>query len=478
MAKSRPQTRLNSRLSAVATPLALVGKDRRVLFFNQACERLTGWDRLDFPTLLWFGASDGVLTALCITGIALGTLAACGFLPRAALAGCWVLYLSLCSVGSPFLDFQWDTLLLEAGLLAVLFAPGGLRPFGRTEREPAGLARWLVYGLIFKLMVLSGAVKLLSGDESWLDGSALDFHYWTQPLPHGLSVVAAEAPAWFQHTSVFVMFVIEIGLPCLLLVPIWRRRLRQIVAAGVVFLMAAVFLTGNYGFFNLLTAVLCIPLLDDRAWRVLFRWSKKGAADARERPRWRAFLAAAIATPILLISATQLLVGFEWMSRSPAPIAALEARLRPLRSVNPYGLFRVMTRERPEIAIEGSHDGVTWEHYRFRYKPDELERAPVFAGLHMPRLDWQLWFVGLEWRRQGRSRWTVDLLERLLQGSPPVLGLLAENPFPGAPPRFVRATVAPYRFADADARTRGEWWARGESTLFLPVQERPEMRQR
>jgi lipase maturation factor len=437
-------------------------------------ENLHGLERLRFPTCLWLGASDADLSLLCWAGALAAGSALLGFLPRATLLLCWALYLSLVAVGSPFLDFQWDALLLEAGLLAVLYAPGGLRPFGRGESEPSALVRWLVYALLFKLLVLSGATKLLSGDESWKDGSALDFHYWTQPLPHRLSVYADAAPPWFQRASVLVMFAVELGLPWLLLVPYGRRRLRQVVAAGTFALMTAIFLTGNYGFFNLLTAVLALPLIDDRAWRELLRRPHLPSPHLEPRPApvWRARVLAGIAAPLALVSAMQLAEGLEWLRSPPAPLLALGQLLAPLRSVNPYGLFRVMTRERLEIRIEGSADGTSWRPYRFRYKPDELERPPVFAGLHMPRLDWQLWFAALEHGSPRRSRWVSDLLDHLLAGSPSVLALFAENPFPAAPPLAVRATIAPYRFAPADERARGLWWRRGAEETFLPARAR------
>jgi hypothetical protein len=430
---------------------------------------LTGWERLRVPTLFWLGSSDLLLRAGCAAGLLASALALAGFVPRAALLAAWVLYLSFTAAGSPFLSFQWDVLLLEAGLLAVLFAPGGLRPFGRGEGEPSSLVHALILALLFKLMVLSGAVKLTSGDDSWKDGSALDFHYWTQPLPHRLSIAAAEAPAWFQRASVLVMFVIELGLPWLLLVPFFRRRLRQVVAAGVAFLMAAVFLTGNYGFFNALTLVLCIPLLDDRAWSVLFRGWKAPTAVA-PRPLPGRLLLGALAAPLGLLSCSKFLVGMGWIERPPAPLARLEGALEPLHSVNAYGLFRVMTRERLEIRIEGSDDGQAWRAYPFRYKPEEPERGPVFAGLHMPRLDWQLWFAAFQHGSRYRDRWFGDLLQRLLAGSPHVLALFREDPFPAAPPRFVRATIAPYRFASPAERERGVFWQVGARELYAPVQ--------
>lgn len=435
---------------------------------------LRGLARLEFPTLLWLDASDAWMLGLCSAGGLAALAAVLGLAPRLNLACCWLLYLSFVCVGSPFLDFQWDALLLEAGLLAVLFAPGGLRPFGRTERAPSTLVRATLYGLLGKLMFLSGVVKLTSGDPAWRDGTALSYHYWTQPLPHRLSVWAAAAPAGFQRASTLLMFAVELGLPCLLLVPRAVRRLRQVVAAGTVALMLAVFLTGNYGFFNLLTAVLCVPLLDDRAWRRLLRRAPEAPAlrAPAPPPLWRRIVLAGLATPLALVSLGEMLEGSGLLARAPTPLAALETALAPLRSVNPYGLFRVMTKERPELLLEGSDDGRTWIPYRFRYKPGDPARAPAFAGLHMPRLDWQLWFAALESRGPRRSRWVADLVERLLEGSPEVLALLGPDPFPGGAPRFVRVSAATFRLASAEERARGLWWRRGASQPYLPARER------
>jgi hypothetical protein len=135
--------------------------------------------------------------------------------------------------------------------------------------------------------------------------------------------------------------------------------------------------------------------------------------------------------------------------------------------VNGYGLFRVMTKERPEITIEGSDDGATWRAYEFRWKPGTLERRPEFTGPHMPRLDWQMWFAALGGPRE--NAWLLYLCQRLLEGSRPVTALLGTDPFPHAPPRFVRATFWRYRFTTAgERRATGAWWSREPLGLYLP----------
>lgn len=431
-------------------------------------EQLHGFARLQLPTLLWFGAGDGALLLLCVAGVLCALTAMVGFLPRLTLLLCWVLYLSFVCVGEPFLYFQWDALLLETGLLAVVLAPDGLRPFGRAEREPSPVVRWLVYWLLFRLLLLSGLLKLCSGDSSWQDGTALDFHYWTQPLPHRLSHFAHWWPG--HALSLWIMFAIELGVPLLLVVPVARRRCRQVAAAATVLLMATIAATGNYGFFNLLTAVLGVPLLDDRAWRTLLRRPARAAPAAQDAvPPWRRYAIGAFAVVAMLATTHQFAGSFRGGGAPSWPVALLDEIaapvhkvVAPLHSFNSYGLFRVMTRERPELLLEGSDDGVEWRQYGFRYKPLDERRAPVFAGLYMPRLDWQLWFAALSHRLDRHSAWTLGLLQRVLEGSPAVLALLGDNPFPQRPPKQARLRIAPYEFSTPDERAAGHWWRRGE----------------
>jgi hypothetical protein len=148
----------------------------------------------------------------------------------------------------------------------------------------------------------------------------------------------------------------------------------------------------------------------------------------------------------------------------------LEARVDAFGSVNPYGLFRTMTKTRPELIIEGSADGETWVEYEFRWKPGDVNRCPGWAQPHMPRLDWQLWFEALHWERftqplqpVSASGWFVRFLRRLRDGEPAVTGLLARDPFAGAPPEQVRCALFDYRFTTrAERAATGAWWKRSQ----------------
>ncbi len=409
------------------------------------------------PTLFWLSASDGAILGVTIAGLVVAVLLTAGLLEGPAIAAVWVCYLSLTIAGQTFLGFQWDSLFLESLLMGAFWASWSWRP-GADRDHAAG--RWLVWLLVAKLMFLSGATKLLSGDVTWRDLSALTFHYLTQPLPSWISWWTYRLPGALHRASVVAMLAMEITLPLLLLLP-WKARLaRRLAAAGFIALQLVIAWTGNYGFFNVLSIVLACSLVDDDLWRrwlPLRRSELDNAPRSAFRGRWiRAPLAGVLAVLSILALAAELQ---RTAGREPPPwqSAALQA-IAPVRSINGYGLFRVMTTERPEIAVEVSDDGLEWRELAFRYKPGDPARRPRIVPFHMPRLDWQMWFAALSPRRaQG---WLVPFLERLLQGEPSVWSLLAE-PRPASPPRMVRMRIAQYRFTTGDERAGGRgWWVR------------------
>lgn len=414
-----------------------------------------------FPTLCWWWHSDLALRALCATGTALGIIAALGFAPVACLALLWLLYLSLCTVGGAFMNFQWDALLLETGFLAIWLAPLALRHPLRSRWIPSPMALFLLRWLLFRLMLLSGAVKLLSGDAAWWNLTALDTHYETQPLPNPLSWYAHQLPASVDRACVFVMFAIELAAPFLIFGP---RAARRIAAGAFIALMFLIFVTGNYTFFNVLTALLCLPLIDDRA----FPWFKRPAPRPARPVAWNPWLLAPIGALLFVLSTQQctarLGLRFPW----PKSLLELQAALAPYRSINSYGLFAVMTPTRPEIILEGSRDGIEWRPYEFRWKPGDPGRAPGFVAPHQPRLDWQMWFAALGDARH--NPWFFRLAARLIEGSPAVLALLGTNPFPDAPPKYIRARLFQYRFTTpSERRQSGAWWHRDELRPYCPV---------
>jgi predicted DCC family thiol-disulfide oxidoreductase YuxK len=425
------------------------------------------------PTLAWLDAGDGSLHLLSAAGVVLSLFLVVGLAPVPILAMLWALYLSLVTVGQTFLSFQWDILLLETGFLAIWLAPLRVWPTFVRSPGPSRVAVFLLHWLLFRLMFSSGIVKLLSGDAVWWDLTALEIHYETQPLPTWTAWYVHQLPGLVHRASCLIMFVTELAVPFLIFAP---RRLRHLGCAALVALQVLIAATGNYTFFNLLTILLCVTLVDDSLWPRRLRERRPVEGPGRPRGRWPLWALAGPATVLLVLSLHVMgrtLQRPHWLAPSAVwdEVAEVYGEWAwPLHVVNSYGLFANMTESRPEIVIEGSDDLREWEPYEFRWKPGDPSRRPRFVAPHQPRLDWQMWFAALGDYRQPRNRWFGELLERLLEGSPAVLGLLAENPFPDEPPRFVRAVVYDYRFTDfAERRESGHWWRRESVRLYLPV---------
>jgi hypothetical protein len=213
--------------------------------------------------------------------------------------------------------------------------------------------------------------------------------------------------------------------------------------------------------------LLCIFLLDDAALRGILPPSLRARAQQRAPRPERA--ATAVATVLALV-VVPIGVNRIWQNveRSNLPVlGTLTLIVSPFDIVNSYGLFAVMTTIRPEIVIEGSDDGVSWREYVFRYKPGPLSRPALWNIPHQPRLDWQMWFAALGSARE--SHWIESLMWHLLKGSPAVLGLLESNPFPGGAPRYVRAVLYDYEFADRTThRQTGQWWVRRLEGRYFP----------
>ena len=407
---------------------------------------------LALPSLLWIASDDTTLVGLCFAGVILSSMLlltgfARGKFERLILALLFVLYLSFASAGQEFLSFQWDSLLLEAGFLAIFL--------GRNRIVP-----WLFRWLVFRLYFLSGAVKLLSGDPNWRNLSAAAFHWHTQPLPTVLAWYADKLPTPFQHFATAVALGMELALPFLIFFP---RRMRIFGAWGLIGMQVVILATGNYTFFNLLTIALTLFLFDDQALARFVPAQIRETLLDRSAGRIPAI---AVALVVMVLSLSHLLETFT--GRVPAVLNTALRYTAPLQIVNTYGLFAVMTTQRIEIILEGSADGETWQPYEFKYKPGDLNRAPAWVAPHQPRLDWQMWFAALS--NYQANPWFASLTLRLLEGSPEVAGLLESNPFPRQPPRYIRATAYEYTFSDRETRRRtGAWWKREPRGSYLPA---------
>ncbi len=420
-----------------------------------------GHSFFDHPSLFWFGASDTMITAVWGLGLVASVALVVGWVPKIAALVCWLAYLSFVATGWPFMSFQWDTLLLETCFVAAFFVPWRLWDRFQTHTEPNKVARWALWFLLSRLLFRSAWVKLASQDPTWADLSALTYHYWTQPLPTTFAWYADRLPDWLHELSCLLMFIIEFGAPLLIWVP--YVAVRRTGAGLIIGLMALIALTGNYGFFNLLTVVLCLTVLDDQLLKRVLPKRVLERFVVPDEPTWRPRAAVGPAI-VIALSAIIFYTGTFGERR-------MHGWLRPIypfSTFNNYGLFSVMTTTRPEIILEGSHDGEHWQPYVFRYKPGPLDEAPRWVAPHQPRVDWQMWFAALGDFR--RNAWLATFMRGLLTNEPSIEDLIEDNPFEDSPPTQIRALIYEYEFASPEERREtGHWWKRGESMLYAPV---------
>jgi hypothetical protein len=433
----------------------------------------------DLPTLFWHFHSDGLLVGGTAVGAALALAALFGLKPRLCFALSTALYLSYATVGRDFLSFQWDNLLLECGLLAA-FLP--------TSR-PAPLVHLLFRLVLFKLYFESGVAKWQSELGDWQDGSAMTYYYETAPLPTWLAFAAHHLPLWWHHLESRATLLLELAVPFLIFGP---RRARLCAAVAFSLFQICNAATANYGFFCYLAAALNVFLLDDldveragaRAARYLpasvrgvvsrlLSFSAPPASPSTDESpssapvtaaRWIGRTAAAL---FVLVSLVDALFAFTEPGRTLTVVAPLFELNQRFRLVNSYHLFASITRQRIEPELQTldtpappdvADDDGRWTPQYLWHKPGDPRRAPDFVAPHQPRVDFQLWFYGLAFRRR-EPTYVSTLVERMCE-DPAAVQPLFRQPLPPRP-AAVRIVYWRYTFSSrAERRATGAWWQR------------------
>lgn len=442
-----------------------------------------------YPTLFRYGSLVDFITPVSVLGGIIGILVFIGIAPGIPLLICWLLYLSTAVIGDVFMNFQWDAFLLETGFLAIFFVPWrGDKGFGSlfvsAHHDPSPIVRFLFYWLLFRLMFQSGLVKVLGGDDSWINLTALSFHYETQPLPHIGGWIAHQAPLWMHQISCLIMHIIELILPFAIFL---GKRGRLLAGYGFIALMAAVFFTGNYNFFNLLTAAVALTLFHDSAWpRFLCPRIMPQEDIPPPRPWHHPFYIPGFILAPVVIFLTLLAADHAFAMRIKGYTRLLPDALDEIhqiagrwRSFNAYGLFQTMTKTRDEIIFEISEDGQTWHPLGCRYKPCAPDQMPRWVAPHQPRLDWQLWFAalvpdGFQWPRDAHRTaplyWLTKLSYGLLQHRAAIWALFEPPPIEIGRVHYLRAHRYRYRMASIETwMNEGRWWNRDLIGDFLPA---------
>jgi len=405
------------------------------------------------PTLFWLDVSDATLHASAWTGLVLAVAVLLGATNALLQFALWALYLSFVQIGQLFWGYGWETQLCETGFLAIFLCPlFSIRPF--VSAPPVAVV-WLHRWLIARIMLGAGLIKI-RGDRCWRELTCLVYHYETQPIPNPLSWYLHAAPRWFHVVGTAFNHVVELGAPWLLVLGRVGRRI-----AGTLFIVFQVILilSGNLSFLNWLTIVPAIACLDDGVWGRLFPRGLRARVETR--------LAAAVPSRAHQVAAAALVALVGVLSIAPvvnllSPHQAMNRSFDRLHLVNTYGAFGSVGRTRDEIVLEGTDDpspgpDTVWKAYELPCKPGDPMRRPCMISPYHYRLDWQIWFAAMS--TINHEPWLVRLIVKLLRGDADVKPLLAVDPFPTTPPRFIRATLWRYEFT-RPGDPSGAWWRR------------------
>ncbi|MDQ2645990.1 MAG: lipase maturation factor family protein [Myxococcota bacterium] len=407
------------------------------------------------PSVFWFGDSDAMLSVCASIGVVLSALGCLGFGNALGFAALWILYLSFVHVGQIFYGYGWESLLCEAGFLAIFLAPPTALRFANAP-EPPRLMLVLFRWLTFRVMFGAGLIKL-RGDPCWMDLTCLDYHYETQPNPNPLSPILHRMPALTHRVGVLVNHAVELVAPFFVFGP---RRARLIAGTAIIGFQVLLILSGNLSFLNWLTIAVALACFDDGVFAFVTRRLPRRPPQVAGK-LWRG-IGIALAAVIGLLSINPIV-------NLLSPRQAMNRSFDPFQLVNTYGAFGSVGKERRELVFEGTaaelpDQTARWLPYEFPCKPGDPMRPPCLVSPYHYRLDWQLWFLAM-----GRldQPWALNLVYKLLKGDPGVRTLLAHDPFPERPPRYLR--ILEYRYRFTREGEKGTWHRELLGTKLRPI---------
>jgi hypothetical protein len=408
---------------------------------------------IDAPSLFFLHYSDGFAALLSWSGLVCALLAVTGFSERfgtpvsmAVWGWMWLAYLSIVNVGQTWYAFGWESLMLEAGFLAIFL--------GARHTAPPLIVIWLYRWVLFRLMFGAGMIKL-RGDPCWRDLTCLVYHYKTQPIPNLISWYLDKSPLWLSKAGVLFNHLAELIAPFGALIPV--ANVRRSAGVIMVLFQLSIAVSGNLSWLNWLTIVIGLSCFDDRMLSAVI---PSGARNLHLAVPASTTMQVAVGLLTAMVALLSIRPAINLLSSSQLMNASFE----PLHLVNTYGAFGSVSRKRYEVILEGTTDSIVtpatrWLEYQFRAKPGDVSRRPPFLAPYHRRLDWLMWFVPLS--PGYADSWLPQLLMHLLQNDPETLSLMARNPFPDKPPVWIRATMYEYRFTSfAERRASGNWWVR------------------
>jgi hypothetical protein len=395
------------------------------------------------PSVFWLWHSDGALLTAAWVGFVLSLIVAAGYANSIILAILWFLYLSFVHVGQDWYGYGWEIQLTETGFLAIFLCPLlDMRPFPKyaPPLPIIFLFRWLT----FRIMLGAGLIKF-RGDATWRDATALYYYFETQPIPgpltrwfHFLPHVLLKLGVWFNWLG-------ELIAPWFVF---WPRIARHIAGAVIVLFQLAILVSGNLSFLNWLTVLPALACFDDSFWRRILPTKLVSKAQL-------AIENSEESTP-MLTTAWSVTVVIALLSIQPAlnlfsTKQIMNESFDPLELVNTYGAFGTVGQERYNVVFEGTMGDTTdqkavWKPYVYKGLPVYPDRMPPQIAPYQLRFDWQMWFAATSTAEQ--YPWTYNLVWKLLHNDKGAIGLFKDAPFTNTPPKYIRAVLYRYKFAE------------------------------
>jgi hypothetical protein len=415
------------------------------------------------PSVFWLWHSDAALLTVAWLGFLLSCVVIAGYANAPLLGVLWFLYMSIVHVGQDWYGYGWEIQLTETGFLAIFLCPLlDMRPF--PKRPPPLPVIFLFRWLTFRIMLGSGLIKF-RGDAIWRNSTALYYYFETQPIPGPLTRWFHFLPRLLLQIGVWFNWLAELIAPWFVF---WPRIARHIAGCVIVLFQLAIILSGNLSFLNWLTIIPALACFDDSFWaRILPRQLVKKAAEAASN--------AEESKPMLVtgwvVTALVALLSVQPVLNMLSPAQVMNTSFDPLELVNTYGAFGSVGQERLNVVFEGTADDTTgnnahWKPYVYKYLPTLSDKQPPQIAPYQPHLDWQMWFAAMATPEQ--YPWTYNLVWKLLHNDAGAVSLFESNPFPGGPPKFIRATLYRYKFAKPGS-PQGLVWNREQIGPWLPV---------
>lgn len=386
-------------------------QDKGILSYQQFVIQMGGasWRNIFYyPSIFWINQSNLFIDFVIFGGLISSFFSI--FKPSITLFSInYVCYLSIVTFGRDVFHFPWDTYLLEIGFLTI-----ALTYFLKKNYLP----KILLYGfllLFFRQWFSMAITKLVDSSIFWTDLTYMKYFWVNQPSPTPISLFLYNLPLEFHKAITFITLILELAIPLLVLL---NRKSRIVSFYLSLFLSILIHLSGNFAFFNILTALIGIWCLDDNHFST-FLPSKKENINNKFLVHSISFrLNMSVVFVVVAFNLFYVLLQFKrdeckltvnnytnyyfYAHSSPnslflKPFFFTGQFLSSFRIVSPHGVFKYIPDKRYYLSFQQSK-----QHHWVEFYPLSKDKLVRFEAPLINRLRYYLFYqsYGLELRSQ------------------------------------------------------------------------------